>query len=113
MLPHDLLNSEAVKTLSHSGYRLMVLFAAQYDGSNNGALGLTPGQAAKNGIRSQTTFYKVLQELEEHAILERTHEASRVPPRPTMYALTWIPVNDTEYSLAKRVPTRAYKAWTK
>lgn len=111
MLPHRVLSHAAVKTLSHAGFRVMALLAAQYNGRNNGSLGLTATQAAESGVRSQQTFYRAIKELEERDLIERTYQASRVPPRPTMYALTWLPLDDTEYSQGTRVPSHAYKDW--
>jgi chromosome segregation and condensation protein ScpB len=111
MLPLKVLATPAVTTLSHAAFRVMALLASQYTGYNNGGLGLTAGQAATSGIRSDNTFYRALRELEEHALIERTYHASRVPPRPTMYALTWISIDDTEYSQKTRLPSHTYREY--
>lgn len=111
MLPVPVLNTEAVKTLSHAAFRVLTLLAAQFDGRNNGDLGLTSNQAATSGIRSENTFYRALRELEERGLLERTYEASRVPPRPTKYGLAWMPLDDTTYSQSTRTPTHSYREW--
>lgn len=110
-LPLTVLNQAAVKTLGHADFRILVLFAAQFTGYNNGSLGLTASQAAESGIRSDKTFYRALRELEARGLIERTFHASRVPPRPTMYALTWIAIDDTSYSRATRLPSHAYREW--
>ena len=105
------LATPAVTTLSHAAFRVMALLAAQYRGRNNGNLGLTYGQAANAGIASKNTFYNALRQLEEHGLIERTYPSSRVPARPTMYALAWWPLDDTEYSQSTRLASHAYKEW--
>ena len=111
-LPCSVLDTEAVTSLSHAAFRILVLLAAQYHGGNNGALGLTRSQAAVNGIVSNNTLYRALAAIEERGLVEQTYTASRVPPRPTMYALTWMSVDDTTWSTSKRLPTHAYREWT-
>jgi hypothetical protein len=111
MVPHKVFAHVAVRTLSHAAFRVLVLLTMQFAGRNNGGLGLTATQAAESGIRSDNTFYRALRELEEHGLIERTYHASRVPPRPTMYGLAWIALDDTEYSQATRLPSHAYRDW--
>ena len=110
MLPLTVLDKVAVNTLSHATKWVLVLMAAQYNGYNNGALGLSKSQAAKQNI-SNKTLYKALATLEERGLIEQTYPASRVPPRPTMYALTWISVDDTSWSQSTRIPSHAYRDW--
>lgn len=108
-LPLSVLGSVAVTTLAHSAFRVMVCLAAQFNGGNNGDLGMTPSQAKNNGISSKNTFYAALNELECRGLIERTYPASRTPPKPTKYALTWLPVDDTDYSRRTRTASHAYK----
>lgn len=110
-LPLNVLNEPAVTTLSHAAHRVLVLLTAQYNGYNNGALGLTVEQAKKQNVKSNNTLYRALASLEERGLIEQTYPASRVPPRPTMYALTWRAVDDTEYSGATRTPSRTFTNW--
>ena len=110
-LPLSLLKHVAVTNLSHAEHRVLVLLTAAYNVYNNGALGITSSQAREFGIRSNNTLYGALQELEARGLIERTFHASRIPPRPTMYALTWVAVNDTDYSKATQRPSHAYRDW--
>jgi hypothetical protein len=103
--------TSAVITLEHAAFRVLVLFAAQYHGGNNGALGITRDQAAQNGIGSNRTLYKSIRELELRGLIDKTYPASRVPPRPAMYALTWEAVDDTAWSRSERLATHAYREW--
>jgi hypothetical protein len=98
-------------TLTHAAFRVLVLLAAQFSGFNNGAIGITAKQAMESGIGSDKTLYRSLRELELRQLVELTYPASRVPPRPTMWALTWLPLDDTRYSQSTRTPSHAYRDW--
>lgn len=110
-LPLKVLSQAAVTTLSHAAFRILVLMAAQFNGGNNGALGITRNQAAANGIGSDHTLYSAMRTLEERGLIEQTYPASRVPARPTMYALTWISIDDTSWSRTTRIPAHTYRDW--
>lgn len=111
MLPLTVLKHDAVTSLSHAAFRVLVLLAAEYNGHNNGAIGLTVRQAAEAGICAKRTVYAALAELSDRELIMQTYPASRVPPRPTMYALTWLPLNDTLYTKATRTAPHSYRAW--
>jgi len=110
-LPVKVLEHAAVTTLSHATFRIMVLLTAQYHGYNNGALGITRRQAAEYGIGSDHTVYEALRMLEEHGLIEQTYPASRVPPRPTMYALTWVSLDDTLWTQSTHTASHKYREW--
>lgn len=112
MLPLIVLEHVSVRTLGHAAFRLLVLLAACYNGKNNGALGVTASQVADAGFTNRRTLYRSFRELEQRGLIVRTYPASRVPPRPTMYALTWLPLNDTDYSQSSRVPAHQYRDWS-
>ena len=109
-LPVTVLSTDAVRTLSHAAHRVMVLLAAEYNGGNNGALGLSKTQAAEQGIANRT-LYRALRTLETRGLIDREFQSSRVPPRPTMYSLTWVSVDDTKWSRSTRVPAHTYRDW--
>lgn len=111
MVPLPVLRSTAVTTLTHAQFRVMVLLAAEYSGKNNGAVGITETQARDAGIGSDNTLYSALHELERRGLIQMTHPASRVPPRPTMYALTWRPIDDTDYSQRRVTAPHTYRDW--
>ena len=58
--------------------------------------------AAAAGIGSGHAHYRALREFEARTLIEQTYPASRVPPRPAMWALSWLPVDDTKYSSVRR-----------
>ena len=111
MLPVQLILHISVTTLHHGSFRILVLLTAEYRGRNNGAIGLTRDQAKAAGIGGKNTLYKGLKDLVERGLIEITHPASRVPPRPAMYALNWLPINDTEYTKKSLLATHAYRNW--
>lgn len=108
MVPLKVLGQSSVIGLSHASFRVLVLLAGQYDGHNNGALGLSKTQAKSQSV-SNKTLYKALAKLEEIDVIRETYPASRVPPRPTMYSLTWVKMDDTDWSQATRVPARTFR----
>lgn len=112
LLPVWLMWHVSVATLEHAEFRALALLTSQYRGKNNGAVGITAAQAIEAGIGSKHTLYRALRKLQSRGLIERTHPASRVPPRPTMYALTWWPVDDTEFSKATRTPSHDYRKWS-
>lgn len=111
MLPLDLLTHESVTTLDHAPHRVLVLLASQYHGHNNGAIGLSARQAAQLGIKSDNTFYDALKELQSRGLILLTAPASRVPPRPAMFALAWQSIDDTQYSQSTKTPPLDYQEW--
>lgn len=111
-LPSVVLEHQAVRTLDHAAFRLLVLLALQYRGHSNGAIGLTRAQAAAAGIRSDGSHYRALRELKARGLIKQTYPASRIPPRPAMFALNWLPVDDTEFSRATKTASHAYREWT-
>ena len=107
-LPLTVLGKDSVLELSHTAFRVMVILTAQYNGHNNGELALTSGQAKSQGV-SRNSLYKALASLESNGLIDRTYPSSRVPPRPTMFALTWIPLDDTKYTTTTRTPARIFR----
>jgi hypothetical protein len=103
--------SPAVVDLDHATFRLLVLLAAEFTGSNNGALGLTRQQARERGVRSADAHSRGLAELEKRGLIVMTAQAARNPSRPTQYALTWRPLNDTKHTSATRTPSFDYRTW--
>ena len=101
----------ACTTLSHAEFRVLVLLAAQFTGHNNGALGVTRSQGAAQGIGSDHTLYGALKNLEVHGLIERTCHASRTPPRPAMYCISWESEDDTDWSSSALRATHAYRDW--
>lgn len=107
-VPRKVLADPDFIQLTHATRLVLVLLAGQFGGFNNGALGLSKSQAEALGV-SNKTLYRALDELEAIDVIRQTRAASRVPPRPTMYALTWLAVDDTEHSRKTRTPARLFR----
>lgn len=110
-IPLRVLYHPAVTTLPHPAFRVLMLLSAAYTGFNNGALGVTAKQAAAAGIGSNHTLYKSLRELSKRGVIVVTYPASRTPPRPTMHAITWRPLDDTKYTQATTTAAHDYRNW--
>lgn len=110
MLPDALVMHVSVTTLEHAAFRVLVLLALAYRGANNGAIGLTKEQALVAGV-SKNTLYDALRSLSERGLIEQTFPSSKIPPRPAMYSLSWLPIDDTEYTRKTRVASFAYRSW--
>lgn len=110
-LPLSVLSTPAVTTLSHAQFRILVMLAAQFNGYNNGSLGVTRSQAAEQGVGSDHTLYGALKALELRGLIDQTYPASRVPPRPAMYAITWESMDDTTWSRSTRLASHTYREW--
>jgi len=111
LLPRQLIYHPAVSTLTGTAFRVLVLLASQHTGHNNGALGLTHKQAVAGGISTKASLYNALRELQRRQIIEITFPSSKIPSRPTMYALSWFPRSNTQFSSATVVPSHGYKDW--
>lgn len=111
-LPVSVLTSPAVAMLSVATRWVLVALAAQFSGSNNGALSLPAAAAAKFGIKSRDTLYSGLARLCERGLAIQTDPGSYQPPRPARYAVTWRPLDDTPYTTGTRTASHDYRAWT-
>lgn len=112
MLPLSVLRHPSVTTLHAAVRWVLVALAAQYTGRNNGALTLTRAAAREYGIASSDTLNRGLTELERRGLVMRTDPGSYMPPRPARFALTWRPLDDTDYSCANKIPSFDYRGWT-
>jgi hypothetical protein len=121
MLPDDMLKSDACRTLPHAAHRILVALAAQYYGKNNGSLSLTRKTSAQYGIRDPYALADGLRELEERGLILRTRPGSRIPPRSSLFAIGWRPIDEPDKldphnatpTLSPRDGWRIWKATTR
>ncbi|HLQ13209.1 MAG TPA: hypothetical protein VK130_08170 [Steroidobacteraceae bacterium] len=113
LLPDELLQSEAVRELENSAFRVLAAISAQYHGRNNGRLTLPHSAAVRYGIRSKDSLNKGLRQCVAHQLLEVTHQGGLPPLGCTRYAITWKRVDsDENLSLVGTLnPTNAWAHW--
>jgi hypothetical protein len=88
VIPFVVLESEAYARLSGSAVKLLMEFAFQYNGANNGNLYCTWEQMAGRGWKSKTTLKAAKDELVCAGFICETRKGAR-PNKASWYALTW------------------------
>jgi hypothetical protein len=95
-IPVSVLESEAVTTLGHAAFRVLVILASQYWGGNNGALALTERYARPHGFRGRDTLYRSLRELETRGLIVCTRRGMKMKRSFTLYALGWRDIDNRD-----------------
>jgi len=107
--------SQAYRTLPAKYQAVLWMLAAQYRGNNNGDLALTRKQAQHFGLNNERTRTHGLRELEARGIIVKTRQGgiSYGGRQPTLWALSWKPVNyrDGEELRAVGLPSSGWKQW--
>ena len=96
-LPHALLNTGKALNLSGWSHKLINDLGVQYNGFNNGDLCATWSMMKKRGWRSPSTLHASVKELLLAGFIVVTRQGGR--NRPTLYALTWQPVDECKGKL--------------
>ena len=95
-VPRYVIDTKAFKSLRGSSVKLLLLLASQYKGNNNGDLIITHSKY-KSDFKSSQTMYAARDELEQKGFIATNAYGGmsfggfKVP---SLYALTWLPVND-------------------
>lgn len=100
-IPCDVLRCEAVCTLDHAAFKVLVVLACgcwhKEGKGNNGALALTPTYAAPFGLKSRDTIYGSLRELERRRLVIKTREGWRRHKHHfALFALPWVDIHNRE-----------------
>jgi hypothetical protein len=114
-IPVSVMVSTAYRTLPARFKEVLWLLAAQYRGNNNGDLALTRKQARHFGLNNERTRTHGLRELEARGLIIKTRQGgiSYGGRQPTLWALSWKPVNSRdgkELQLVSR-PSNDWKQW--
>lgn len=91
-LPHALQDSANWQQCSATGIKLLLDIARQYKGRNNGDLCAALSVLRPRGWRSSDTVGTALRELRHYGLLLLTRQGGL--HRPSLYALTWHPIDD-------------------
>ena len=101
-IPRYVIDTKAFMSLRGNSVKLLLLLASQYKGNNNGDLIITHS-FYKDHFKSSQTMYAARDELEQKGFIATnayggmSFGGCKVP---SLYALTWLPVNDF-YDLTK------------
>ena len=110
-MPHYMMESEQWGALSSHAVKLLMEFARQYKGNNNGDFSAPWSRMRRRGWRSQHTLSAAIAELIEAGFVVRT----RTPNRHhvcALYAITWRAIDECDGKLevsAERVASNAWK----
>jgi hypothetical protein len=110
-IPQQMWLSEARRTLPAYAVAVLMALTFQFTGSNNGDLALTWSIARRYGINSKQQFVSSLTTLQERGLIQKTRQGGKKPLGPSLYALTWLPIDECEGKI-ECVPTLvASNAW--
>jgi hypothetical protein len=114
-IPRLVVESEAYQALPDWAVRVLVAVACQYNGRNNGSLGLTESNFKRLGIRAAWHVYAGLRLLEEVGLVVRTEAGGTPLQGQARYALTWRAMGPSGASAAetahRRKATNNWRLW--
>jgi hypothetical protein len=113
-VPVEVLTSAACCALRNYAFRVLIAIAAQYRGNNNGDLAMTRATARSFGVSSQEHLVKSLARLLECGLIQKTRQGGKKPLGPSLYAVTWQPIDDLRGKIesgATTAPTNAWARW--
>lgn len=112
LMPVEVLQSEACRTLPAAQLRVLVALAAQFTGYNNGRLTLPLSAARAFGIGSNDTLNRGLHELMDRGLIQLTKQGGLPPFGCSTYALCWRQLDDPGGHHLMRKPTSdGWKTW--
>lgn len=111
MIPVEVLTSDACKTLPNYAVRVLLALAAQYRGRNNGDLAMTRATARIFGVACQKNLVRSLAALLERGLVQKTRQGGKKPMGPTLYAVSWQPIDELAGKIESGATTSASNAW--
>jgi len=87
-LPHEVLESPAYLGLSHPARALLLEFALQYRGDDNGRLLCSEAYLKKRGWKSADVIHRAKRELLANGFVFQTVQGQR-PNKASWFAVTW------------------------
>ena len=109
MLVHNYFTSPQYAQLSPRALKVLIDLLTQYRGQNNGDLVATWPIMKKLGWTSYDQLYKGIAELKERGWIEISRQGDN--RRPTLYALTFLPINECGGKLDIPVTKTASHLW--
>jgi hypothetical protein len=112
-IPVEVLTSDACRTLPNYAVRVLLAIAAQYRGKNNGDLAMTRATARDFGVASQEHLVVSLSALLERGLIQKTRQGGKKPLGPSLYAVTWQPIDNLFGKIDSGATTSAANTWAK
>lgn len=115
-IPISVLESEAVKTLDHAAFKILVIIASDCwwhpvkMKGRNGTAAFTESFQKKWGFKGRDTLYRALRELTDRGLLVRTRDGQRIRNRFALYGLGWLPITHRDAQLLNQ-PEPAPDLW--
>ena len=110
-LPNEVLQSQAYKDLSCGTKSVLIALAAQYRGENNGDLSVSVTVLTPYGITSPDTIWRAEKRLRQHRLLKRTRQGMKLRSTPSLYALTWWPIDKCDGKIGRLAANVAGNEW--
>lgn len=95
-IPRKVMDHDDYRQLSFSARALLVYFAYQYRGGQNGNLSASHRQLKPWGFGSKSTVTKALRELQDRNLVRLTRAGRFQNPGHlcALYAVTWLPIHE-------------------
>lgn len=110
-IPCVVIETENFRRLSPSAIKLLLEFAYQFHGFNNGDLTAAYSILRKRGWKSQNTINMAIKELIHYNMIIKTRQGDLMK-RPNLYAVTWSAINENKGKMdlcsPTEVPLRTY-----
>jgi len=97
LIPHDVMDSLNWRACGGTAIKLLCDLARQFNGKNNGDLGASLTLLIPRGWSSSETVGNALRELRHYGLILLTRQGGL--HGPSLYALTWKPINDCKGKL--------------
>ena len=94
MLEYRLLRSFEYMSLRAIAKEMLIEAMHRYNGINNGDISLTYANLKPRGFNSNSQREKAIKELEKVGFLIKTKIGTQSPPKPNLYALTFLPLDE-------------------
>ncbi|SFC31639.1 hypothetical protein SAMN05660479_01473 [Microbulbifer thermotolerans] len=108
--PHRMVNHPHFAALTPRAKALLFPLVAQYNGHNNGDLCASFSKMRAHGWTSNDQLQKALRELLETGFLILTRQGRR-PNVPSLYALSWRPIDECGGKLEVSATVTAPNTW--
>lgn len=108
-VPSAVLDSPNFCSLSTKAKALILDIGARFNGSNNGDLAAPWSWMKERGWKSKDTLSRALSELQHFGMIEQTRQGGL--HGPSLYAFTWLPIDDCRGKLDVRATRIASDKW--